>query len=148
MLPVGSNVTQIDLCNRLEVSCPGVLMVLPLNSAQSHTACPFRFPGWLITRSSTTCRPWPCCAASLKPSPGYRGAQTPVAPFLSVPPTCLPTADTYDRRFFSGCLGCLLNTSHVDDTISSPFPLNSPALLLLAPVPACQILGLAPEAGA
>lgn len=135
-------------CNRFEISCPGVSMLLPLNSAQSHTVCPFPFPGWLTTRSSTMCRPWPCSAASLKPSPGCRGARTPMAPFLSVPPTWPPTADTYDRQFFPISLGYLLKISHVGDTISSPFPLNSLALLPLAPVPACQILDLAPEAGA
>lgn len=107
MPPVGSDVTQIHLCNRLEFSYPGVSMFLPLNSAQSHPGCPFHFAGWLITHSSTMCRPWPCSAACLKPSPGYRGAQTPTAPFLSVPPPCPPTADTYDRSFFPVCLDCL-----------------------------------------
>lgn len=150
--PTGSNITQIDVRNSLEISCPGVSMFLPPNSAQSHTVYPFYFPGWLITRSSTMCRPWPCCAACLKPNPGYRGAQTPMAPSLSVPRTWPPTADMYDRCFFLVFLSCLsrlsLNICDIGDMISSPFPLDSPALLPLAPVPACQILDLAPEAGA
>lgn len=82
-------------------------MLLPLDSAQSHPVCLFNFPGWLITRSSMMCRPWPCCAACLKLSPGYRGAQTPMAPSLSVPPPWPPTADTYDRHFFPVCPGYL-----------------------------------------
>lgn len=40
-----------------------------------------------------------------------------------------------------------LNVFHIDDMIYSPFPLNSPALLPLAPVLACQILELVLEAG-
>lgn len=50
---------------------------------------------------------------------------------------------------FLSCLSWIsLTVSDVDDMISSPFPLNSQALLPLVPVPACQILDLALEAGA
>lgn len=69
-----------------------------------------------------------------------------MAPFLSVPPTWPPTADMYDSHFFAACL-MPLTISPVDDVISS-FPLNSPALLPLVPVPACRILDLALGAGA
>lgn len=109
MPPLGSNVSQIGLGKRLRISCPAVWMLLPLNSAQFHTVCPFHFTGWLITLSSTMCRPWPCSAACLKPNPGYRGAQT-LAPFLLEPPTWPPTADMYDCQFFPICLDYLLTS--------------------------------------
>lgn len=61
----------------------------------------------------------------------------------------LASHSRYVRSTFLSHLSWIsLDIFHIDDMIYSLFPLNSPALLPLAPVPACQILELVLEAGA